>query len=468
MNIWWIRRDVRLSDNPALHAALERGYPLIPLFIMDPHPLQFPPAKRQAFLLGGLRELDRDLRARGSRLVVRQGDPADVLSGLLAETHSGAIYAEEGYGPYAKRRDAAVAAALPLRLTGGRTVRHPDAVLKRDGSPYTVFTPFMHAWRLLQIPAEQDLLPAPTRLPPVPDAVLSDELPDAAHLADFPPGESEARRRLHAFSGESAAICDYSNGRDIVGSPGTSMLSPYLRFGMLSARQAVVAARATVCRSGPGGDGPETWLNELVWREFYQSILYHFPDVLTCAFQPELREIAWHNNQDDYAAWCDGRTGYPIVDAAMRQLVQTGWMHNRARMIAASFLVKDLLIDWRWGERFYMEHLIDGDAAANNGGWQWTAGVGTDAAPYFRVFNPVLQSRRFDPDGAYIRRWLPALEHVPTQYVHTPWTMPDAMQRSAGCVIAHDYPAPIVDHALARQRALAAYGQEREAKTVVA
>ncbi len=462
MSIWWIRRDLRLSDNPALHAALELGHPFIPLFIMDPHPLQFPPGKRQAFLLSGLRELDGDLRARGSRLVVRRGDPKDVLTTLLAEFHADAIFAEEGYGPYARRRDAEIAATLPLRLTEGRTVRHPDAVVKHDGSPYTVFTPFMRAWRMQRLPAEQDLLPSPGQMPPVPESVLSSDLPDANPPADFVPGEKEARRRLNAFT--NAAICDYANGRDIVGEAGTSLLSPYLRFGMISARQAFVAARAAICRSVPGRNGAETWLNELIWREFYQSILYHFPDVLTAAFRPELREIAWQNNRDDYAAWCDGRTGYPIVDAAMRQLVQTGWMHKRARMVAASFLVKDLLIDWRWGERFFMEHLIDGDAAANNGGWQWTAGVGADAAPYFRVFSPVLQSQKFDANGVYIRRWLSALARVPDQYIHAPWTMPIAVQTQSGCVIERDYPAPIIEHAIARARTLAAYGAARRNK----
>ena len=201
----------------------------------------------------------------------------------------------------------------------------------------------------------------------------------------------------------------------------------------------------------------ETWLNELIWREFYMAILYHFPNVLREAFRPELRAIPWSNDPAQFAAWCEGRTGYPVVDAAMRQLVETGWMHNRARMIVASFLVKDLLIDWRWGERFFMEHLIDGDPAANNGGWQWTAGVGTDAAPYFRVFNPTLQAAKFDPDGAYVRRWVPELARVPDKHIHAPWLMPLDVQRTAGCVIGQGYPAPIVDHGTARDRVLAAY-----------
>jgi deoxyribodipyrimidine photo-lyase len=223
-------------------------------------------------------------------------------------------------------------------------------------------------------------------------------------------------------------------------------------------RAAVAAVDAAA--DAPDADarrGAETWLGELVWREFYMSILHHFPAVLEREFRAELRAIPWANGQADFAAWCEGRTGYGVVDAAMRQLVRTGWMHNRARMIAASFLVKDLLIDWRWGERFFMQQLLDADPAANNGGWQWTAGVGTDAAPYFRVFNPVLQAVRFDPAGAYVRRWVPELSRVPDRFIHQPWTMPAEEQRRAGCVIGVDYPAPIVDHAWARGRVLAAY-----------
>jgi deoxyribodipyrimidine photo-lyase len=462
MSIWWIRRDLRLSDNAALQAALSGGRGLIPLFILDPHPLQFVAAKRQAFLITGLRQLDVDLRARGSRLIVRQGNPADILMAILAETNAPAVFAEEGYSPYARRRDAEIAVRLPLRLTSGRTVHHPADLVKRDGSPYTIFTPFMRLWKTLPALAPNDLLPAPASLPPVPESLLSCELPDANPPADFPPGEAEAERRLCTFaSGSAAPICAYSDGRNRLDRAGTSALSPYLRFGVISARQAVVAARSTLraANNPASSDGAETWLNELIWREFYQTILFHFPNVLQEAFRAGLRAIAWENSSDDFAAWCEGRTGYPIVDAAMRQLVQTGWMHNRARMIVASFLVKDLLIDWQWGERFFMEHLIDGDAAANNGGWQWTAGVGADAAPYFRIFNPVLQAQKFDPAGVYVRRWLPELAGVPDKYIHAPWTMPDSIQRAANCIIGNDYPAPIIDRKMTRPRTLAAYQQ---------
>jgi deoxyribodipyrimidine photo-lyase len=233
---------------------------------------------------------------------------------------------------------------------------------------------------------------------------------------------------------------------------------------MLSARQAFAMARLAreLAPSEEAGQAVATWLNELIWREFYQAILYHFPHVLEHSFRPNLREIPWDNDAAAFAAWREGRTGYPVIDAAMRQLTHIGWMHNRARMIVASFLVKDLLIDWRWGERFFMQHLVDGDPAANNGGWQWTAGTGTDAAPYFRVFNPIIQGKKHDPQGGYVRRWVPELTEVPDRFIHEPWEMSAETQRSIGCIIGQDYPNPIVDHAWARERTLAAYAKARQ------
>jgi deoxyribodipyrimidine photo-lyase len=226
----------------------------------------------------------------------------------------------------------------------------------------------------------------------------------------------------------------------------------------------VVAALEAIAAApdAEASKGAETWLNELIWREFYVHILYHFPHVLQQSFRTNLRAIPWENDGEAFAAWCEGQTGYPVVDAAMRQLVETGWMHNRARMIVASFLVKDLLIDWRWGEHYFMQQLVDGDSASNNGGWQWTAGTGTDAAPYFRIFNPVLQGKKHDPQGAYVRRWVPALAQVPDRFIHQPWKIPSDVQQKAGCIIGQDYPAPIVDHAWARERTLAAYAQARK------
>ena len=240
---------------------------------------------------------------------------------------------------------------------------------------------------------------------------------------------------------------------------GTSQLSPYFRFGMLSARRAANEVFQLIhsARDANSLKGCQTWLNELIWREFYTSILYHFPNVQKEAFQEKMRGISWRQSEEDLQRWKDGLTGYPVVDAAMRQLSQTGWMHNRARMIAASFLVKDLLINWQEGESWFMENLLDGDPASNNGGWQWTAGVGTDAAPYFRIFNPVSQGKKFDPRGDYVRRYLPELRKVPAQFIHEPWLMPLDVQQAAGAIIGRDYPGPMVDHSKVRIQTLAAY-----------
>jgi deoxyribodipyrimidine photo-lyase len=336
-------------------------------------------------------------------------------------------------------------------------VHSPSEIIKADETPYTVFTPFSKAW--LAHAWFGDPLPAPEWIPTL-AAVVSEDIPANPPLSTqipFQAGETEAQRRLDAFIEN--AVYSYGDERNRMDLAGTSGLSPYLRFGMLSARQAVAAARQAEAQAADAESrrSAETWLNELIWREFYIAILYHFPSVRQTAFRPALRNLSWVNDLDDFDTWAQGRTGYPVVDAAMRQLLQTGWMHNRARMIAASFLTKDLLVDWRWGERHFMQHLIDGDPAANNGGWQWTAGTGTDAAPYFRIFNPVTQSLKFDPDGAFIRRFVPELVNVPTEFIHTPWKMPSDLQTQIGCQIGEDYPAPIVDHKLARERVLSVY-----------
>jgi deoxyribodipyrimidine photo-lyase len=457
--LWWIRRDLRLGDNQALASALRQAATVIPVFILDPRLLasSYVGDARLGFLFAGLRALDASLRSRGSRLIVRQGDPQAVLHALSAETGAEGIFAEADISPYACRREARLQRELPLALLPGVTV-HPCANLhKADGSPYTVFTPFSRMWRSLPFPGSPSA--APERLPALP-ALPSLELPsEPCYPANslFPAGEAEAQRRLAAFI--DLAINRYAADRNRLDLDGTSGLSPYLRFGMLSARQAAWAALEAEARAAdaPARQSAETWLNELIWREFYAAILYHFPAARRMALRPEMRNIPWRAVPADFAAWAEGRTGYPVVDAAMRQLNATGWMHNRARMITASFLTKDLLIDWRLGERYFMQRLLDGDPAANNGGWQWTAGTGADAAPYFRVFNPTLQGQKFDPRGAYVRRWVPELATVPDKFLHTPWAMPADLQRRVGCHIGKDYPAPIVEHALARQRVLAAY-----------
>ncbi|MBN1640509.1 MAG: deoxyribodipyrimidine photo-lyase [Anaerolineae bacterium] len=465
--ICWIRRDLRLSDSAPLSAALSRADRVVPAYVLDPVLLdRYAETARVAFLLGGLRALDAALRTRGSQLIVRRGDPAEQLAQLVAEAGASAVYAEEDHTPYARRRDSAVAARVPLHLVGSPALRPPGIVLKADGDPYTVYTPFRNKWKSLPPPRPSALHPAPAQIP-TPAEIASTPLPDGPVLArsvPFPPGEAEALRRLAAFTeGDQAPIYAYQEQRDRMDMDATSRLSPYLRFGMLSARQAIVAAYDAIARApGPAARrGAETWLDELIWREFYIAIQAHYPNVYEESFRPNLRAIPWDNDPTLFEAWRAGQTGYPVVDAGMRQLLATGWMHNRARMIVASFLVKDVLIDWRRGERAFMQLLVDGDPAANNGGWQWTAGTGTDAAPYFRIFNPVTQGRKYDPSGDYVRRWVPELAHVPVRHVHAPWEMARDAQRRVGCVIGRDYPAPVVDHAWARERTLAAYRAAR-------
>jgi len=464
--IWWVRRDMRLSDNQALTAAMQHGDRVIPAFVLDPTLMtRYAGTKRVAFLLAGLRQLDADLHRCESRLIVRHGAPLDALTALVQESGATALFAESDYTPYALGRDRQVAQHLPLQLVGSHTIYPPGTVRKADGTPYIVFTPYSRKWNDLPRVQASQLLPPPSRIA-TPTAITSMPIPEELGLPStvpFAPGEANAHHRLQAFAADGGPICQYANLRNRVDLEATSGLSPYLRFGMLSARQAAVAAYQAMSGAGTCEvhKGAQTWLNELIWREFYVDVLYHFPHVLQQSFRPALQAIAWENDEDRFAAWCTGQTGYPIVDAAMRQLVGSGWMHNRARMIVASFLVKDLLIDWRWGERFFMQHLIDGDPASNNGGWQWTAGTGTDAAPYFRVFNPVLQNKKFDPDATYLRRWLPELTHVPIKYVHTPWKMPLDIQKESRCIMGTDYPPPIVDHRAARQRTLAAYRAAR-------
>jgi deoxyribodipyrimidine photo-lyase len=459
--IWWVRRDLRLSDNEALFSALETAEQVVPVFVIDNGLLRSPynSQRRLNFLLHGLRKLDGDLRARGGRLVLRRGVPVVELEKLVRESGAGAIFAEADHSPYARQRDEAASAKLPLELIAGVSVHPPGTVLKPDGSPYTVFTPFSRAWKALPWPGSPR--PAPERVL-VPEEITSlslEEMKDLFEEDRFPAGEAEGQQRLKAFRHEQ--IYWYGERRNRLDLDGTSALSPYLRFGMISARQAAHAARTALeeAETSSARKSAETWLSELIWREFYIHILHHFPHVRGTAFRTHMADIQWENNEEAFLAWKEGRTGYPVVDAGMRQLSALGWMHNRARMITASFLVKDLLIDWRWGEQYFMQMLLDGDPAANNGGWQWTAGTGTDAAPYFRVFNPVLQGKKFDPQGEYVRRFVPELANVPDEYIHEPWKMNGEMQKQVGCTIGVDYPLPMVDHAEARLRALARYGE---------
>jgi deoxyribodipyrimidine photo-lyase len=411
--IWWIRRDLRLTDNVALHSALQAGS-VLPVFILDPA-FDSSSARRKNFLYEGLHALNKDLRERNSYLVIRSGKPLDVLPQLVEETGALQIFAEEDFTPYARKRDLGIEHHLPLHLVSGQTVHHPNTILKADGRPYTVYTPYSKAWKA-KLPAQLALHPAPEHID-TPSGVKTEPLPPFKINPLFPAGEKEALVRLEEFTFRK--IHSYNEDRNRMDLEGTSALSPYIHFGMIGLGQAVHAAKQAIGKTR--GTGAEVWLNELIWREFYIQILYHFPYVAKTAFNKSLANIPWQNNASEFEAWKRGETGVPVVDAAMRQLKEIGWMHNRARMIVASYLVKDLLIDWRWGEAWFMENLLDGDIAANNGGWQWTAGTGTDAAPYFRIFNPILQSAKFDPNGEYIRKWVPELRGLDAREIHAPW-----------------------------------------------
>lgn len=464
--IHWFRRDLRLDDNLALAAALATGRPVIPLFIFDPAILggARTGAPRLGFLLRALESLDGSLRRHGARLMVRQGDPLTVLRALIEATGADALYFNRDYSPYALRRDyAAESLGVAVHADDDVLLLPPGSVLKGDGDPYVVFTPFLRQWKTLAKPECVDFTGGRFHTP---DSLMSDSIPTLDELGfgasiDLPPAcEGAAHSRLRYFS--DGPLYEYAAGRDaLVAEPfaddtlgGTSALSPYLRLGLISPRRAYWAARAAYAGadSAAARQSVEVWVSELAWREFYMHILYHFPHVEQGSFQRQYDAVSWRDAPDELAAWQEGHTGYPVIDAAMRQLNAIGWMPNRARMIVASFLTKDLLIDWRAGERYFMQRLIDGDPAANNGGWQWSAGTGTDAQPYFRIFNPVSQSQKFDPDGAYIRHWVPELRAVPNRYIHAPWQM-DRPPR--------DYPAPIVDHGMARERTLAAYKAAR-------
>lgn len=471
--IAWFRRDLRLHDHPALEAALSGRSEVIPLYVIDPALVggRFASPNRTWFLLGSLAALRASLRECGSDLVVRVGAPRAVVPAVAREIGADAVYVSRDHAPFGRRRDAAVAALLatdgvawhPRR---GVLVHEPDEVRTVDGGSFTVYSPFRRAWERLERRAVGG---SPARMAPLPDGLaggvgtipsLTDlglgEVPSADPSLLPEPGEAAARVRLERWIAD--GVEGYAANRDrmdLVG--GTSRLSADLHLGLVSAAEVVERIA-----SSEAGDGRRTFTNELVWREFYAHVLFHHPRVRTAAYRPQFESLPWSDDEATFQAWAEGRTGYPIVDAGMRQLLTTGWMHNRARLVTASFLTKHLLIDWRHGEAHFMRHLVDGDVASNNGGWQWSASTGTDPQPYFRIFNPMLQGRRFDPAGDYVRRFVPALARVPAERIHAPWEMSAREQAEAGCRIGIDYPGPIVDHAAARARALTVYDVARQ------
>lgn len=424
--IFWFRRDLRLEDNAGLYYALKQGHSVLPLFIFDTNildKLEDKSDRRVDFIYHRLLDLKLKLEELGSSLLIKYGTAHEVFSNLLKEFSLISVYTNHDYEPYAAERDSAIQSLLQVRGLSMKTFKDQviferSEIVKDDGQPYTVFTPYSKKWKaklnefyLKAYPTEKYYSNfykiRPFSIPDLNE--LGFEKTDFTYTTPLIDEE---------------VIAQYSDARDFPALRGTSRLSVHLRFGTISIRKlATIAAKLN-----------ETWLNELIWRDFYMAIMYHFPYAMNSAFKPQYNNIEWKNDPEQFSRWCKGQTGYPIVDAGMRELNTTGFMHNRVRMIVASFLTKHLLIDWRWGEAYFASKLLDFDLSANNGGWQWAAGSGCDAAPYFRIFNPYEQTKKFDKDFKYIRKWVPEFEEF-------------------------TYPPPLVDHKLARERALQTYKQ---------
>lgn len=461
----WLRNDLRLADNPALAQAVQTGRPVIPVYILDQTPGVRPMGGASLWWLDkSLAALAADIQARGGRLILRRGPAAAVLDALVAETGAAGVVWNRLYDQAAIDRDAAIEATLRDR---GLTVQsfnagllnEPRTVKSGSGGFYKVFTPYWRAAREQVGEVRIDL--APAALPAPADWPASDRLADwglhpsapdwSGGFSLWTPGEAGAAARLNRLL--ETGIHHYADQRDIPGVEVTSRLSPHLHFGEIGPRQIWAATRNAAAASDIPAVQVDKFLSEIGWREFNHAILFHRPDIVTANFRPEFDAFGWARDDAAFDAWAQGRTGYPIVDAGMRELWATGFMHNRVRMIVASFLVKHLLIDWREGEAWFWDTLVDADLANNVGNWQWTAGSGADAAPYFRIFNPITQGEKFDPKGVYVRRWVPELKNLPDAFIHRPWTAPLHL----GAVAARTYARPIVDHARARERALAAY-----------
>ncbi|PAW87714.1 MAG: deoxyribodipyrimidine photolyase [Opitutia bacterium Tous-C10FEB] len=470
LTIVWFRQDLRLQDNPALAAALVEGA-ILPVYIWDE-------ARAGRWPLGGasrwwlhhsLEKLDEALRERGSRLLLAKGESGAVLQDLLKTTGATKVYWNRNYEPAAIACDKIIkatlaAAGVTAQSFNAALLFEPHTIQNKSGRPFQVFTPF---WKhCLALPVEDPVkLPrgefsAPARWPTSLNSAALGLLPtvkwDAGLAAAWQPGEAAAVHRLKKFT--SGAIDQYADERNRPDLAGTSSLSPYLHFGEIGPRQIWAAVRARSKDSGvfPTSRGEQVFLSEVGWREFAHHLLYHFPHTPEEPLRSDFTAFPWRSDAPQLQAWQRGRTGYPIVDAGLRQLWATGWMHNRVRMIVASFLVKHLRISWRDGAAWFWDTLLDADLASNTLGWQWTAGCGADAAPYFRIFNPILQGVKFDPEGSYVRRWVPELSRVPTEFLHEPWAAPSAVLAIAGVKLGVDYPQPIVNHGEARVEALAA------------
>ncbi|MEO7448693.1 MAG: deoxyribodipyrimidine photo-lyase [Humibacillus sp.] len=461
-SILWFRRDLRLGDHPALLAATESASSVLPVFVLDPALLRSE-TPRTRRLLASVAALSADTRGA---LVIRHGDPLEVIPRLAEEVGAAEVHVSRETTPYGRRRDERVTEALEaggrsLVVTGSPYAVGPGRILNQSGTPYKVFTPFSRAWREHGHPAPAE---RPTRISWFSGDVARDDLPDAPPPVDGGPDEGSGETFAAGEAGEAAALrrwesfldgglTAYASERDRPDLDTTSRLGAALKYGEIHPRTLLADVAAH-----PGGRGKAatTWVTELIWREFYADVLWHQPDSAWHDLRPELARLPYDEGAATdrlVGAWREGRTGYPVVDAGMRQLLAEGFMHNRLRMITASFLTKDLHVWWPVGARHFLDHLVDGDIASNNHGWQWVAGTGTDASPYFRVFNPVTQGKKFDPDGDYVRRWVPELRHVEGSAVHEPWKLDNGY--------AHDYPQRIVDHDVERKETLGRYESAR-------
>ena len=457
--IIWFRRDLRVHDNPALQAALDAADQVVPVFIFDDSLLhgRHASGNRTRFLLECLKDLDESLTRAGGRLFIRHGNPAAELKRLAKETGATELHFAQDVSPFSRDRGKAVAQiaeSTDLTLHG-----HPGLGVIDDldhprtgaGNPYSVFSPYYRKWLNA---GRRGVLRAPRKVS-VPSGLTRGKVPSIGALKLTATatnaqtgGETAARKQMERWIKH--GVSDYKQRHNDLGADGTSRLSAYLHFGCVSPRELESKL--------PEGVGASSYRRQLCWRDFYHHVLLHFPDNATKEYRAKYRDLQWRTSQSDLKAWQEGRTGFPLVDAAMRQLVKEGYMHNRARLVVGSFLTKDLGIDWRKGERFFMEHLIDGDEANNNGNWQWIASVGVDPQPaYRRIYNPARHRQKYDPEGAYVRKYLPELERVPAKHLDEPAGMSEDEQRKSGCMIGSDYPEPIVDHQAARQEALERY-----------
>ena len=468
--IHWFRRDLRLRDNPALTHAAAQG-PVVCLFVLDDEDAgrNATGAASRWWLHHSLIALASDLEELGGKLILRRGRAVDAIADIIAETGAGRVVWNRLYEPWSVKRDKELKAALnddgvETESFAADMIREPWEVATKAGKPFSVFSPF---WRAVQAQGDP---PSPL---PAPDAatfhhgdIPSDRLDDwalqpskpnwaAEFAAEWTPGADGAAQRMAEFL--SGPINDYKNGRDFPSLGATSCMSAHLHFGEVGPRQLWHATRSAMETGSVNDAAGWAYLRELGWRDFNRHLLFYNPDTVTDNFRDTFDAFPWRDDESAFTAWTRGKTGYPLVDAGMRELWRTGVMHNRVRMVVASFLVKHLLIDWRRGEAWFRDTLVDADLANNVGGWQWTAGCGADAAPFFRIFNPVAQGERFDPKGDYVRKWVPELGALPNKYLHKPWEAPDDIRAEAGVVLGKTYPSPIVDHPAARIRALDAF-----------